>query len=120
MAGLDTYSKAIMADFDARMQKSTLPEFLLYLNAPRQLDANAGFYSGYLARVGEGADYAGIRLLRDWYDTNLHIYANLLRRIQPTDKAVLVVFGQGHIPILKSLFASNPNFEVVEVSKVLK
>jgi hypothetical protein len=71
-------------------------------------------------KVGKDQEYVGTDLVADWYNTNLHIYTNILRLIQPTDKAILVIFGQGHIPILKHLFESNPDFEVVEIKDVLK
>ncbi|OUJ70864.1 DUF5694 domain-containing protein [Hymenobacter crusticola] len=120
LTNLDTYSNRFMAEANEKMAKLPLKDFLTYVNSPEALNTNAGFYSEYMARIGEGPDYPGIDLLTDWYSTNLHIYANILRQIKPTDKAVLVIFGQGHIPILKSLFATNPAFEVIEVAKVLK
>ncbi|MBC7446733.1 MAG: hypothetical protein H7330_01590 [Hymenobacteraceae bacterium] len=120
LADIDGFAKPIMADYDEKNRALLLRDYLIYINTPAQLDANAAVYSGYLARIGEGAEYPGVDLVSAWYNTNLHIYANLLRRIQPTDKAVVVIFGQGHIPILKSLFATNPAFEVVEVRDVLK
>lgn len=120
LAELDAYTKPHMAEINEQNRALPLREFLLYVNSPAQLDANAGFYSAYLARIGEGADYPGVDVVSQWYSTNLHIYANLLRCIRPTDKAVVLIFGQGHIPILKSLFATNPAFEVVEVRDVLK
>ena len=120
MADLDAFSKRFIAEADEKMRALPVRDFLIYLNTPAQLNANAAFYTGYLARIGEGADYPGVDLVSAWYRTNLHIYANLLRVIKPTDKAVVLIFGQGHIPILKSLFATNPAFEVVEAGEVLK
>ena len=120
LADLDATTKPLMAELDAKNSALPLRDFLIYVNSPALLNANAAFYSGYLARIGEGPDYPGVDLMSAWYRTNLHIYANLLRAIKPTDKAVVVIFGQGHIPILKSLFATNPAFEVVEVAEVLK
>ncbi|GAB3899598.1 hypothetical protein [Spirosoma agri] len=42
------------------------------------------------------------------YSTNLHIDTNSLRAVRPTDKAILILFGYGHVPDVKPLFASNP------------
>ncbi|WP_324671358.1 DUF5694 domain-containing protein [Hymenobacter sp. GOD-10R] len=120
LTNLDAYAKRYMAEANEKILKLPLKDFLTYVNSPEALDTNAGFYTRYLARVGEGNEYPGIDLLTDWYSTNLHIYANILRQVKPTDKAILVIFGQGHIPILKSLFATNSDFEVVEVAKGLK
>jgi len=120
LTDLDAHAQRFMVEANEKMLKLPLKNFLAYVNTPEALNANAAFYTQYMARIGEGADYPGIDLLTDWYSTNLHIYANILRQVKPTDKAVMVIFGQGHIPILKSLFAANPAFEVVEVAKVLK
>jgi hypothetical protein len=120
LAGLDAQGKALTAEQDQRGQELPLKEYLIYLNTPASLNNNAAFYTQYLVRIGAGKEYPGVDLVSDWYATNLHIYANILRQVKPTDKAVLLLFGQGHIPILKALFASNPAFEVVEVATVLK
>jgi hypothetical protein len=115
---LDKRSEETLAEMNKKGRALPLDKFLTYVNSPTALQANAAFYSS-VVRIGDGADYPGVGLVSDWYNTNLHIYANILRRIRPTDKAILVIYGQGHIPILKSLFASNPAFEVVEVREVL-
>jgi len=51
--------------------------------------------------------------------THLKKEFNILRAIRPTDKAIMVLFGYGHITILNHLFEANPRFEVVEVADVL-
>ncbi|WP_410685425.1 DUF5694 domain-containing protein [Chryseobacterium sp. MEBOG07] len=51
---------------------------------------------------------------------NLAIYANVITQVNANDKYVVLLFGQGHIPILKHLLQNNDDFEVVEVSNVLK
>jgi hypothetical protein len=118
LAELDQTSATIIARLDQQAQALPLDQFLEYVNSPVALAANAGFYAQVL-RIGGGADYPGVDLVSDWYTTNLHIYANILRRVRPTDNVLLLIYGQGHIPILKSLFAADPNFEVVEVRDVL-
>jgi len=120
LTALDAHANGFLAEANKKMLKLPLKDFLAFANTPDALNANAAVYTQYMARIGQGPDYPGIDLLTDWYSTNLHIYANILRQVKPTDKAIAVIFGQGHIPILKSLFASNPEFEVVEVAKVLK
>ena len=119
MMAMDRFVKQYLADLDEKGRTQSVSSFLSYLNAPAVLQGNASLYSNYYARIGSGPDYPGIDLVATWYATNLHIYANILRQVRPSDKAIIVLFGQGHIPILKSLFASNPAFEVVEVADVL-
>ena len=120
MTDLDAHAQRFMANANAKMRDLPLRDFLVWLNSPAQLNANAAFYSGYVARIGEGKEYPGVELVSSWFDTNLHIYANLLRAIRPTDRTVVLVFGQGHIPLIKSLCESNPALEVVEVADALR
>lgn len=72
------------------------------------------------AYIGIAASGAGFKHQLCKYSTNLHIYTNILRIVKPTEKRILVLFGQGHIPILKHLFENNPDFEVIEVKEILK
>jgi len=119
MTAMDHFAKQYVADLDEKGRTQSVESFLTYLNTPAILKGNASLYSNYYARIGSGPDYPGVDLVAAWYATNLHIYANILRQVRPSDNAIIVLFGQGHIPILKSLFASNPAFEVVEVADVL-
>ena len=92
---------------------------MTFLNTPYALNKNLAAYTNYFVRIGKGDNYVGTDLVADWYATNLRIYTNIIRSIQPSDKKILVVFGQGHMPILKHLFESNSAFEVITVEKVL-
>ncbi|WP_394366428.1 DUF5694 domain-containing protein [Chryseobacterium viscerum] len=44
----------------------------------------------------------------------------MITQVNANDKYVILLFGQGHIPILKHLLQNNDDFEVVEVNSVLK
>lgn len=57
-----------------------------------------------------GENYAGAEIVADWYERNLHIFANLLRTANSPDDRVFVVFGQGHIPILRQLVIDHPGY----------
>jgi hypothetical protein len=52
------------------------------------------------AHFGEEYDYAGARLLTDWYARNMRIHTHLLNVIEPGDR-VLVIFGAGHLGLLR-------------------
>jgi hypothetical protein len=117
---LDVFSKAFIAEINGNMAKLSIKDFLIYINGKKALQDNLGFYLKFMAKIGKGEDYIGSKLVADWYTTNINIYTNILRIVKPTDKAILVIFGQGHVPILKHLFENNDDFEVVEVATVLK
>lgn len=117
---LDVYVKAFLKEVTEKQNALTLKDYLVYLNSKTALNKNLSLYTNYYTRIGQDKNYVGTDLVADWYNTNLHIYTNILRQVKPNDKAILVLFGQAHIPILKHLFESNPDYEVVEVNEVLK
>ncbi len=120
MQQMATVGKNVMAVFNNKLASLSIKESLIYLNSKEALELNLGIYLKYYTLIGKGEDYVGSKLVADWYTTNINIYTNILRAVKPTDKAIVIVYGQGHIPILKHLFENNDNFEVVEVKDVLK
>ncbi len=115
-----TAAQDFLNEMDDNLEALTLRNFLLYCNTDDALQKNLRLYTKYFAKIGEDSNYVGADLVADWYSTNIHIYTNILRSVKPTDKRILVLFGQGHIPILKHLFENNPDFEVIEVKEILK
>ncbi len=107
-------------ELDSNLSGMSLREFLIYCNSREALQANLGMYAKYFAAIGKENNYVGAGLVADWYSTNIHIYANVLRIIKPGDRRIIVIFGQGHIPVLKHLLANNADFEVIEVEHILK
>jgi hypothetical protein len=120
---LDTLQK-LSTDFineiDSKLAKLSLRNFLIYCNGKDALQKNLSLYTTYFAKIGKDTNYAGADLVADWYSTNIHIYTNILRAVKQTDKRIVVLFGQGHIPILKHLFSTNPDFEIVEAKDILQ
>ena len=65
-------------------------------------------------------DYIGAELVGEWYKRNLKIYSNIIRNTAPNDKRILVIYGAGHIRILRHLFEDNPAYRVVEINDFLE
>jgi hypothetical protein len=55
----------------------------------------------------------GADLLAAWYARNVRIFVNLLRVAQPGDR-ILVLFGAGHLGILRELVRSAPGFQLID------
>ncbi len=67
-----------------------------------------------MATVGaDQAGYIGARVVGQWYDRNLRIFANLAAIAQPGDR-ILLIIGMGHTPILRELVRSHPGMQLVE------
>jgi len=120
LAALDRFAASTAAGVVAAQQEKSISDLFRFINSKAELTKNAAIYTAYATRIGQGSDYPGTDLVANWYRTNLHIYTNILRAIRPTDQSIMVLFGYGHVAILKHLFESNPAFEVVEVADVLK
>jgi len=86
-------------------------------NTAAELDEALRPYLAHIAPiVGDG--YPGADVVANWYRRNLHIYANLVRESGPRER-LLVVFGQGHIPVLRHFIEASGEFEVNEVADYL-
>ena len=85
--------------FQEQLSRSTVRELLLALNDPAQLAHGQSAYVR-LTRIGVGDQYAGADLLRDWYERNLKIFANILRLMEQSDERILVLIGAGHAALL--------------------
>lgn len=117
---LGTQGNAMISDYDNQLKKGTITEVLKYINKPEELKRNLSIYLKFIAKIGAGKNFAGAESVSDWYLRNLAIYANIMNQINANDKYVILIFGQGHIPILKHLLQNNDDFEVVELNSVLK
>lgn len=120
LSELGTNANNLKLEFDGVVKQNSITEILQYINKEELLKKNLSLYLKYLAKVGAGENYIGAEAVSDWYLRNLAIYANVMNQIRADDKYVILIFGQGHIPILKHLFQNNDDFEVVEVNSVLK
>lgn len=125
--GMTSYSnfekttKTYVDSLNVYFKNHTVKQNLFYINNPElQLTKNHFIYNYIFPRVGAGDNYIGADLAGEWYKRNLRIYGNILNNVSPTDKALLVVFGFGHIHILRQLFNDNPDFEVIDARLYLK
>ncbi len=120
LKSMDYYAKDFIEEINSNSKRLSVLENLKYVNADSTLQKNLQFYTKFYAKIGKNDDYVGTELVSEWYKTNLHIYTNILRKIEKDDKVILVIFGQGHIPILKHLFESNSDFEVIPIDQILR
>lgn len=99
VAYVQTMGQSIVQTFAERQAKSTVGELLRWFNEPESLALNHGLYLDIL-KIGKAPDYVGVQLVTDWYARNLKIF-NELTKIADEDSRILLIFGQGHIPIIR-------------------
>ncbi|GAB5535141.1 MAG: hypothetical protein Rubg2KO_13900 [Rubricoccaceae bacterium] len=81
------------------LNKMNQPEFLRLAHEPYHL----------LLGIVDADTYAGPDVVSTWYQRNLRIFANLTRIAEPDDR-LFVLYGQGHIPILRQLASESHAF----------
>ena len=106
---------------DEQKTKVPLRDYLLYLNSAEYVRLEHGDYLHGRFDVGAGKEYVGADSLTGWwYNRNLRIFENVRRLVSSPNERVLVIVGAGHLPILRHLFESAPDMEVVPVESVLR
>lgn len=103
---------------DKAKKHNSLLEIFLAMNDDHALDRDYGAYlNGYFKLPGHrGADVHALH----WYSRNLRIFRNIQDITTSSDDRILVVFGAGHMGILKHLFESTPEYELVRLADLVQ
>ncbi|MEM7127702.1 MAG: DUF5694 domain-containing protein [Chloroflexota bacterium] len=102
----------------AKMDR-TLRETLLLMNREERIWQSHGEYFNGPFRIGKGNEYPGVDYVMSWYTRNLRIFANIQRITESVDDRILVIFGAGHVPILRHCVIAAHEYDLVEVSEYL-
>jgi len=102
----------VTQELDRRQRDETIEANLIFLNDPATILRAHQPYAD-MATVGARDGYVGTRVVSQWYDRNLHIFANLASTAQPGDR-ILLIIGMGHTPILRELVRSHAGMQLVE------
>lgn len=98
---------------DKQMPHNTLLENFLYLNQDKVIDRYFGAYiSGgqFDSEAFEGPD----ALSMFWMNRNLRIFHKIQQLDIQDDDRLLILFGAGHMGILRWLYECSPRYELVE------
>ncbi len=105
---------------DLRLRRSTIREYLLYLNDEDFLRNDHEQYMGNLW-PGEGVYiYQRTDSLTNWYKRNFRIFTNLVRITEFGQDRILLVIGSGHQKILRDLAIDATPYCLVETETYLK
>ena len=120
MAQMEAIGKGAIALMDQWLKEGTIRDMLFKMNSPEFLDLSYQLYLQVFLPMVEGTNFAGADLVADWNKRNLRIFSNLHQIGCSPDDRVLVIFGQGHIPLLERIARDSPYFEVVDVLSYLR
>lgn len=116
-------------DTDSLMHSLTLLEYIQWLNSPPVMNSSHASYIANYPQIGSTDYYnyeddstlIGAELTADWYQRNIMIYSKMINQVNfGDDKAIVLLIGADHVPIIKHLFDSNPHFKVMETAHWLK
>jgi hypothetical protein len=99
-------------ELSQRFRSIPISDVFSEANSEEALEANLSFYIDIaaLGGIGEhsGADYAA-----SWYRRNFRIFSNLCGLTDPGDR-LFVLFGAGHIPILRHLVGMSSRHRLLQ------
>lgn len=110
---------SIEKSFNASLRTKTIKELLLEANTEKARAMQVGGYYHFL-QAGDQQNHVGAYLASEWWRRNMIIYGNILKRLEPKDKRILVLFGSGHTALLHEMMKYNQQLQVIPVSSVLK
>lgn len=102
------------------LKEGSIGDMLYNMNRPEFLDLNYRMYLQIFLPTVEGDNYGGADMVAQWHLRNLRIMSNLHQiGCGPEDRVVLV-YGQGHVPMFQRIAADSPYFEEVNVLPFLR
>jgi uncharacterized protein DUF5694 len=119
---LDAISGAFGAEVKAQgeyLASHTVLQALLYINADDKVARELGLHQR-MGHLGENGDWAGADLLADWYRRNARIFTNVTRIVESPNERVLVIFGAGHLGLLRQAVATDPTLRLRTLAELAR
>lgn len=101
------------------LAESTVTEHLAWLNDEQRLRENHDLLFAQ-ALAGSEQRYIGARMAGAWYERNIRVVENLWHATGGTPDRVLLLFGSGHVRVLRHLLTEAPPFCPVSPLPVLE
>lgn len=96
----------------------SITDIFKYENDPiRAKNEHSEWYLEF-SQIGAGDTFYGADFLSAWYDRNVRIFSNLLKITEPDDR-IIVLYGAGHLSILKEFVSSYNKMELVDAVEYL-
>src|SRR5207253_526563 len=131
---------AMMADTKANAQAEddflkshTILQMLERMNSDESAARSMAWYMQVI-RFSEPYEYAGADLLSSWYQRNVRIYSNIVKLAGPgfdsksadgsgsqlPQERILVIYGAGHLTLLRQLTASDSSVKLRKLDEFAK
>ena len=117
LASLITQAGERVQDDNDFLKSHSVLQMLLRINSQEAVLRGLAEYA-MLGHFGEEDNYAGARLLTEWYRRNMRIHTHLLNIIEPGDR-VLVIFGSGHLGPLRQAVKADPTLTLRAIDELV-
>lgn len=97
--------------------KGTIADLYQYYNSEKFSMLNHDVYIQANA-VDFGNRYAGAEMVTKWYERNLKIFSNI-QRLAVKSKRLFLIYGAGHLQILRDLINADSRLRLVDVYQYL-
>jgi hypothetical protein len=121
-----TIPESSLINEDSLLLNSDLLEYMKWLNSKCVQQTSHAHYINCFPQLGntnvfhyDSTYFLGSELTADWYRRNIKIYSKMIVQLDYSEKAIFLIMGNDHIPIIKHLFECNPYFEVIDTEKWL-
>lgn len=111
---------------DSLRNQNDLLEYLRWLNSKAVQESSHAHYINVYPQIGntdvfhyDSTYFLGTNLTVDWYRRNILIYAKMIAQLDYDEKAIFLIIGNDHIPIIRQMFKANPYFVVIDNEKWL-
>lgn len=106
-------------ELDTFLASHTVLEMLEHMNADATVAADLASYFAFVP-FGDPDDYAGPDLLAAWYQRNIRIYHNIRTLAAAPGERILVIYGAGHLGLLRQNTANDASVRLRELSDLTR
>ena len=107
---------ALHADMNKHMN-DTIVDMYKYYNSEEWSKLNHSIYIKE-NMISAGNNYAGAEMVTKWYERNQKIFYNI-QRLADTYRRIFIIYGAGHLKILRDLINADSNLKLIDAGKYL-
>src|SRR5699024_5010237 len=108
------------AEMESDFNSHSIRDFLLKLNDRRYVEHNQQMYMK-MALIGDDDHHVGAAwTAMYWYYRNMIIYKHLLELVEHPDERVFVLYGAGHLHLLRQFIQENGDYRLENLEDSLK
>lgn len=112
--------KQLTLEYEEYFKNHTIKDYLLLLNAEGNVKSNHEIYMK-LALMGTQSNPAGpMWVAQYWYYRNMIIYKNIADLVSSSDDRIFVLYGAGHLYLLKQFLTESNIFNVKTAQDYLR